>query len=69
MGGCERWGVIAGAGMTAAVANALGTRGASHKGKVDFIPLRAMGLAPVILGSGKSSKCCGRGPSEAGARH
>jgi hypothetical protein len=45
--------VIAGAGMTAAVANALGTRGAGHKGKVDVILLRTMGLAPVILGKWK----------------
>ena len=57
MGGCGGWGVIAGAGMTAAVANALG-----HKGKVDAILLRAMGLAPVILGSGESSKCYGAVP-------
>ena len=59
MGGCGGWGLIAGAGMTAAVANALGTRGAGHKGKVDLILLRAMGLAPV---SGKSSKCYGAVP-------
>ena len=42
-----------------AVANALETRGAGHKGKVDVILLRDMGLPPVILGSGKSSKCYG----------
>ena len=59
MGGFGGWGVIAGAGMTVAVANALGTRGAGHKGKVDVILLRDMGLAPFILGSGKSSKCYG----------
>ena len=62
MGGCGGRGVIAGAGMTAAVANALGTRGAGQKGKVDVILLRATGLASVILGSGKSSKCYGAVP-------
>ena len=62
MGGCGGWGVIAGAGMTAAVANALETREVGHKGKVDAILLRAMGLAPVILGSGESSKCYGAVP-------
>ena len=54
--------MIAGAGMTAAVANALGTRGAGHKGKVDVILLRAMGLTPVILDSRKLSKLLRRGP-------
>jgi len=59
VGGCGGWWVIADAGMTAVVANALGTRGAGHTGKVDVIHLRTMGLAPIILGGGKSSKCYG----------
>jgi hypothetical protein len=48
--------LIAGAVMTAAVANALGTRGVGHKDKVGVILLRAMRLTPVIFGSRKSSR-------------
>ena len=35
MGGCGELEVIAGAGVTAAVADALRTRGAAHEGKGD----------------------------------
>jgi hypothetical protein len=70
VGGCGRWGVIVDAGMTAAVANALGTRGAGHKGKVDY---ESYLCAPwdwlPSFSAVESRECCGRGPPEAGARH
>jgi hypothetical protein len=49
VGGCGGWGLIAGAGMTAAVANALGTRGAGHKGKVDLIQTQEISPVPKPL--------------------
>jgi hypothetical protein len=42
VGGCGGRGVIAGTGVTAAVADALRTREAGHEGKVDIILLRAI---------------------------